>query len=196
MKTRLIKKIMVLAITTMTVIGMSSIGASAAWRQNGHGWWNSKGDSYSVGWEKVGGNWFYFDQDGYMKNGWLNDGGKWYYLNSNGDMATGWLQDGGKWYYLNPSGDMFFNAFINGYRLGVDGAWIDNNFTNVTTGAAANVIVDPAINSTTDAAVTLPANNSNKYDKYFDKYNKKKNKLENLIDKYQKKLDEQVQKQA
>jgi glucan-binding YG repeat protein len=125
-----------------------------------------------------------------MKTGWLKDGDKWYYLNQNGDMKTGWLQDGNKWYYLNQNGDMLYNAFIAGYRLGSDGAWIDDNLDNVTTGAAVNIITDPTVNTTTGAAVTLP----NDYDKYLDQYNKKKDKLENLVDKYNKKLDEQAQK--
>lgn len=181
---------MVLTITTITAIGMLSVGASASWRRDNNGWWNSKGNGYSIGWEQVGGNWFYFNQDGYMKTGWVKDGGKWYYLNSNGNMATGWLHDGNKWYYLNPNGDMLYNAFVAGYRLGSDGAWLDDNTGNVTTGAAVNIITDPQVNTTTGPAVTIP----NDYDKYLDKYEKEKEKLKNLEDRYNKKLDEQAQK--
>ena len=190
MKTKLIKKIMALTIATITVIGMPAVGASASWRQNNNGWWNSKGNDYSVGWDRIGDNWFYFNQNGYMKTGWLKDGDKWYFLNQKGDMKTGWLQDGDKWYYLNENGDMLYNAFIAGYRLGSDGAWIDDNLHNVTTGAAVNIITDPTVNTTTGSAVTL----QNDYDKYLDKSNKQKDKLENLMDKYNKKLDEQAQK--
>lgn len=198
MKTKLIRKIMIVAITTMAVVGMSSIGASAAWRQDGHGWWNTKESGYSVGWENIGNNWFYFNQDGYMKTGWFQDGGKWYYLNPNGSMQTGWLHDGNKWYYLNKNGDMAYNAFIAGYRLGADGAWIGNDFDNGTTGAAVNVTTGPEIgitdsignNTTTDAAVTVPVNNANNYYGYLDNHNK----VENLLNKYNKKLDEQAQK--
>ncbi|EKQ52670.1 MULTISPECIES: putative cell wall binding protein [unclassified Clostridium] len=198
MRNKLIKKIITLTVATITAIGMLSIGASASWRQDSQGWWNSKVNGYSVGWDKVGDKWFYFNPDGYMRTGWLNDGGKWYYLKSNGDMATGWIQDRGKWYYLNQSGDMLFNAFIAGYRLGADGAWIDSDFTNVTTGGAVTVttgpavtITDPAANTTAGTAITLPANN---YYNYWNQYNNDKNKLDKLAYKYQQKLDEQAQK--
>lgn len=193
MKIKFIKKIMTLTITTITAMGMLSIGASASWRQNGHGWWNSKVNGYSVGWEKIGGNWFYFNQDGYMKTGWIKDGDKWYFLNSNGDMMTGWIQDSGKLYYLNPNGDMAYNIILNGYRLGNDGAWIDENMANVTTGAAVNIIIVPTANTTTDAAVTLPLDNDGNND-YLNKFSKEQEKVEKFIDKTKKKLDEQAQK--
>lgn len=175
MKTKLIKKIVVLAITTMTVIGISSIGASAAWRQDGHGWWNTKEDSYSVGWEKIGDRWFYFDQDGYMKTGWIHNGNKWYFLNSNGDMA--------------------YNVVIGGYRLGSDGAWIDDNSTgtDTTTTTGAAVVVVPTT-STTSAAVVIPTDIINDGNGYVDKYEKEKEKLDKFVDKYNKKLDQEAQK--
>lgn len=170
MKTKLIKKIVVLAITTMTVIGISSIGASAAWRQDGHGWWNTKESGYSVGWEKIGNSWFYFDQDGYMK--------------------TGWIHDGNKWYFLNPNGDMAYDIVVGGYRLGPDGAWIDVNSgidTTSTTGAAV------VVSTTTSAAVVIPADMPND-DGYLNRYDKEKEKLDKFVDKYNKKLDQEAEK--
>ncbi|MGE9893379.1 hypothetical protein ACQRAF_14085, partial [Lachnospiraceae bacterium SGI.240] len=35
-----------------------------------------------------------------MAIGWEKIGGDWYYLNSSGAMQTGWLQLGSTWYYL------------------------------------------------------------------------------------------------
>ncbi|MFW2490445.1 hypothetical protein ACN077_18065 [Clostridium chromiireducens] len=187
MKTKLIKKIMMLTITTITAIGMFSVGASASWRQNTHGWWNQKGNGYSMGWDRIGSQWFYFNPDGYMKTGWLKDGDRWYFLNSNGDMKTGWVQDAGKWYYLNPNGDMAYNTAVDGYILGPDGAWTVD--INVTTGAAVNITITP----TTEAAVTLPFS-GNDDNKYLDKFNKEKEKVEKFLDKTKEKLDEQTQK--
>lgn len=189
MKTNLVKKIMTLTIATITAIGMFSTGASASWRQNGNGWWNQKGNGYSIGWDRIGSKWFYFNSDGYMKTGWLKDGDKWYFLNPNGDMMTGWIKEAGKWYYLNPNGDMAYNTVIDGYILGPDGAWTVD--INVTTGSAVNItitpIADPAV--TTGSAVTLPVNNN-----YSHKLNKEQEKLEKFLDKTKEKLDRQAQK--
>jgi FOG: Glucan-binding domain (YG repeat) len=60
-----------------------------------------------------------------MKTGWTQDSdGKWYYLNNSGAMQTGWINDNGTWYYLSQSGAMLYNASVDGYTLGADGAWI------------------------------------------------------------------------
>lgn len=181
MKKKLMKKIMISTIITITTMNMLSIGASASWKKDGHGWWNSKGNNYSVGWENIGNKWFYFNTDGYMKTGWLKDGDKWYYLNSNGDMMTGWVQDAGKWYYLNQNGDMAYNIIIDGYNLGSDGAWIDIN-VNVTTGAAVNITTGSAVNITINEE-----NDENDSGSYLDKLSKKVNqqvqKIEQKVNK-------------
>ena len=214
MTTKIIKRIMALAITTITVIGMPAVGASANWRQNNNGWWNLKGNGYSIGWERIGGNWFYFNQNGYMKTGWIKDGDKWYFLNPNGnmktgwvkdgdnwyllspngDMKTGWIKDGDKWYFLTPNGNMAHDITIDGYKLNSDGTWtIDDLTTTSTTGAAVVVPIDN-INptSTTSAAVTVPSDNDD--ENYFDKDDNQKGKLGNLLYKYNKKLDKQAER--
>ena len=53
-----------------------------------------------------------------------NDNGAWYYLKADGVMATGWISDNGTWYYCDASGAMLSNTTVDGYILGVDGAWI------------------------------------------------------------------------
>lgn len=85
---------------------ISPISASAAWKQDSNGWWNTEGSSYSTGWKSIDGSWYYFGSNGYMKTGWVNDNGSWYYLSTNGDMKTGWINDNNTWYYLNNSGVM------------------------------------------------------------------------------------------
>jgi len=200
MKTKLIKRIMALAITTMTVIGMPTVGASANWRQNNNGWWNLKGNAYSVGWEQIANNWFYFNPDGYMKTGWIKDGDNWYFLSPNGDMKTGWIKDGDKWYFLTPNGNMAHDITIDGYKLNSDGTWtIDDLNTTSTTGAAVVVPIDN-INptSTTSAAVTVPIDNINNdndgHENYLDKYDKQKEKSENLWNDHNKNFDKQAQR--
>ena len=39
-------------------------------------------------------------------------------------MLTGWQKIAGKWYYFYSDGAMAANTTIGGYRLGMDGAWI------------------------------------------------------------------------
>lgn len=64
-----------------SALALNPIGASAEWKENYIGQWYSEGDSWAVGWRKIEGNWYYFDEEGYMvKNrdikGWyLNDKG-------------------------------------------------------------------------------------------------------------------------
>lgn len=57
--------------------------------------------------------------------GWLKGtDGTWTYVKADGSKATGWLQDGNTWYYLNESGVMLSNTTVDGYTLGINGAWI------------------------------------------------------------------------
>ena len=111
MKNLKLRKLVAVALAVMTIATVSPIGASAAWKQNSTGWWNTEGDSWSTGWSKIDSTWYNFGSDGYMKTGWANDNGTWYYLNpvsdgTKGAMKTGWVNDGGKWYFTAPSGEM------------------------------------------------------------------------------------------
>jgi beta-fructofuranosidase len=93
-------------ITTISTI-ISSIGVSAAWKQNQGNWYylNDLGEM-KTGWINDNGKWYYLNDSGEMKKGWVNDNGEWYYLNDLGEMKTSWINDKGKWYYLNDSGEM------------------------------------------------------------------------------------------
>lgn len=76
------------------------------------GWSNDNNKSYYkngkrvIGWNKIDGRWYYFNNEGNMHKGWMQDNGTWYYLDNNGVMQTGWLSDGRYWYYLQSSGAM------------------------------------------------------------------------------------------
>ncbi len=95
------------------------------WLKWGGSWFylNSSGVT-QTGWESVKGTWYYFNGSGVMKTGWLSDGGNKYYLNTSGAMSTGWEQISNKWYFFGESGKMAVNTFIDGYKLGEDGAWV------------------------------------------------------------------------
>ncbi|MVX65627.1 N-acetylmuramoyl-L-alanine amidase family protein [Clostridium chromiireducens] len=106
MKSLRLKNLVAAAVVALTVAALSPTGASAEWKQDSNGWWNTEGSSYSTGWRTIGGSWYFFGSDGYMKTNWVNDGGTWYYLQPSGAMKTGWVSDGGKWYFTDASGAM------------------------------------------------------------------------------------------
>jgi hypothetical protein len=110
MKKFKLQKVIINSLIVTSVLALSSIGASAEWRQDSNGWWNSEGSSWSVGWKEIDGEWYYFNSNGYMKTGWLNDNGTWYYLYNSGAMAK--------------------NTIIDGYSVGSDGAWIEKATQN------------------------------------------------------------------
>ena len=116
MKSKKLKNLFSVLALASGIILFNPTSVSAAWKYDGQGWWNTEGNSYSVGWKNINNQWYYFGSDGYMKTGWINVNGTWYYLNESGDMKTGWLYTGGLWYYLDNSGAM---------RTG----WINNNGT-------------------------------------------------------------------
>ena len=88
-----------------------------------------------TGWKQIDGKWYFFNDDGVLKNGWVGSGNTWYYLdpangsamatgwaqevyedwyylNEDGTMKTGWLEDGGNWYYLKDSGAMASDEWV------------------------------------------------------------------------------------
>lgn len=110
MKSLNLKKLVAMALTLATVTAVSPVAASAAWKQDAKGWWNTEGNSWSIGWRQIDGTWYHFDETGYMSTGWVIDYsagyGQWYFMDQSGAMKTGWMQDAGKWYFLQPSGAM------------------------------------------------------------------------------------------
>lgn len=69
--------------------------------------------------------WQYKKADGTIATGWTCIENQWYYFDSTGEMKTGWFKDSsGKWYYLMESGVMAKNTVIDGYKIGLDGAYI------------------------------------------------------------------------
>ncbi len=136
MKSFKLKKIVAAAVAAMTIATISPVGASAKWKQNETGWWNTEGSSYSTGWIDINNSWYYFGQDGYMHTGWANVDGTWYFMNGSGAMETGWINNNGTWYFTNASGAMqtgwvnnngtwYFTDGSGGMKTG----WVNNNGT-------------------------------------------------------------------
>lgn len=56
---------------------------------------------------------------------WKSDSTGWWYEDG-GSWVSGWKNLNGKWYYFNSNGYMAHDTEIDGYKLGSDGAWIQN----------------------------------------------------------------------
>jgi len=76
-----LKKLIASSLIVVSVLALNSIGASASWKQDNVGWWNTEGSSYSTGWRTIDGKWYYFNSNGYMAHDTIIDG---YKLGSDG----------------------------------------------------------------------------------------------------------------
>ena len=117
------------------------------WMHNARGWWYQNADgTYPInqwkyisknwyyfdtegymcgqGWQNIGGNWYYFASNGAMQTGWVLENNIWYYMSVNGQMLTGWQIVGDDWYYFDGSGAMAVDAWIGGYYVNSNGAWV------------------------------------------------------------------------
>jgi glucan-binding YG repeat protein len=111
---------------TTPVVAPVTTTVTTGWVKDSNGKWiynNADGTRYK-GWLDNNGAKYYLDADGIMVTGWKQLDNNWYFLDGSGAMKIGWINDGGTWYYLNEAGVMLSNTVINGYKLGVNGAWI------------------------------------------------------------------------
>jgi len=94
--------------------------SSIGWNKNNDGTYSlidGKGNMIKSNWCKVGGKWYYFDENGTMKKGWIKSDGKWFWLDNSGNPKTGWILLGESWYYLNTEG-----AMEKGWNI-IEGKW-------------------------------------------------------------------------
>ena len=109
---------------------VSSYAITNGWHQDDYGDWRYYvDDEYLTGWQKIDGQWFFFEEwDGHMykdgvnwvngnyyyfnSSGWMQGPGwikevtdygytNWYYANNGGTLVTGWQKIGGQWYYFD-----------------------------------------------------------------------------------------------
>lgn len=132
MKHKFIKNLVCLILVSISLLGFSSVSANAEWKQNSNGKWNYLLDNGSI-----------------LKNTWLYDknSNQWCHLDENGIRTTGWFQDKGNWYYLKDNGEMATNTTIDGYKIGSNGVWIQNNTINNTTSKVVNNTNNGIINN-------------------------------------------------
>lgn len=85
MKNNFTKKLLVLGISIITLLGFMSFDAKAEWKQDSTGWWYSENNSWATNWRYINNKWYYFYPNGYMAHDTTVNG---YHVNSNGE----WVQ--------------------------------------------------------------------------------------------------------
>ena len=136
---------------------LTSSGAmvDSGWSKLQEKWYyaNAYGKISQQKWEKIGGVWYYFDQEGVMlsntifddylftnsgamaENSWVKQDGQWYYALASGKLIKNkWDKISGTWYYFNKDATMASNQWQGSYYLKASGAmaekeWIfDKNY--------------------------------------------------------------------
>ncbi|MFS9098435.1 N-acetylmuramoyl-L-alanine amidase [Streptococcus infantis] len=136
---------------------LTSSGAmvDSGWSKLQEKWYyaNAYGKISQQKWEKIGGVWYYFDQDGVMlsntifddylftnsgamaESSWVKQDGQWYYALASGKLIKNkWDKISGTWYYFNKDATMASNQWQGSYYLKASGAmaekeWIfDKNY--------------------------------------------------------------------
>lgn len=80
------KKISLAMLAFIITAIANAIPVSAAWIQNDKAWQYTKGELYSIGWDKIDGDWYYFNNNGIMETGWINYNDEYYYLSDSGAL--------------------------------------------------------------------------------------------------------------
>ena len=121
-------------------------GTASSWQKLGSNWYYYDEDGLrTVGLKKINGLTYYFDNNGIMQTGWAMIEGHWNYFASSGAMKTGWIKDKDTWYYLDKDGVMLTGLQeIDGtrYYLNASGAmqtgwkWFDNHYSYFTSSGA------------------------------------------------------------
>ena len=95
----------------LTLLGGGMTSFAGEWKTDAKGWWYAKDGGYAV-------------------SEWVEDGGKWYYIGGDGYMlSNAWIGN----YYVGTDGAMLVNTTTpDGYRVGADGAWIQDGGTQDT----------------------------------------------------------------
>ena len=93
--------------------------------------------SKKTGWQKIGGDYYFYNSKGRLICGSFKYKGYYYYSNSNGKRFTGWMKrSGNKYYYNRKNGAMFRNRWATGDKytyyfdnsgIAIAGKWLTQN---------------------------------------------------------------------
>ena len=127
-----------LGLSMSLLFTVSSYASAEGWKAENGTWKYYKDYKALKSWQKLGNNWYFFNEDGSLKTGWLKDGNNnWYFLDLNSGSNQGVLLSGWQWidgycYYFETSdsgtlGRMHADKTVDGYKLNPMGRWVDNN---------------------------------------------------------------------
>lgn len=103
------------------------------WQEVGGDWWYLRGSGSRVlnDWAKYDTDWYYILSNGKLAAGWCEINGYWYFFEPDGRMVTGWKYEEDAWYYLRSGGSMVCGDKIRtgGYDFYFDeqGRWIKDS---------------------------------------------------------------------
>ncbi|WP_244835385.1 hypothetical protein [Clostridium sp. BJN0001] len=103
-KRKLIKSVSLLGII-LSIFLICPKGASAEWKQDTTGWWYREGDYYALNWRKIDGEWYFFDNKGYL-------------------VQDCWVPIDDEWYCFDKDGKMAHDTVIDGNKLDSTGKWV------------------------------------------------------------------------
>ncbi len=101
---------------------------SSTWEKILGDWYYFNEEGYALtGWQKLGEHWYYLDPDsGAMLTGWQEIDGTSYYLKDDGTMAEGWIEiQPQRWCYFLGNGSMAKDMMIGDYYVDSDGVYYD-----------------------------------------------------------------------
>ena len=178
------KKSLLFVLLMVMCLSMSitAYAASGSWKSDSNGWWYQYSNgSYATGWASIGGEYYYFDNSGYMASSeyrdgyWINGNGTWnanysnahwdhddigwWYTDSSGWYPVSqWLKIDGSYYYFKSNGYLATDEYIDGSYVGTDGAWI-KDYTPATNNDESSASADNS--AQTDATNNGSDNSSN-----------------------------------
>lgn len=93
-----------LAQKILQCVEIPRVSKEPKWIKDDIGWWyrHADGSYITNGWEKIGEEWFYFDDKGYAakENTWLKINNRWYYFNERNAAVKGYHIINNKLYYF------------------------------------------------------------------------------------------------
>ena len=75
---------------------------------NGTLWYYFRDGKPQTGWDRIKGDWYFFQQDGFMtQDEWASDSVGWYYFDTTGRLVmNSWIEKDGEWYFLKEDSYM------------------------------------------------------------------------------------------
>lgn len=127
---KLIKFIKLLTATTGLTVTMGLTAFAGQWKKDNIGYWyqNNNGAYPKSSWQSINDKWYYFNDNGYM-------------------IANQWVGN----YFVGLDGAMLINTTTpDGYKVGADGAWIQNNNSSAENSNYSNVSGSSSSNNTSN----------------------------------------------